>query len=269
MEDGTLVFDCFGQSGFGDDRGDPYPSGSATMPKPSEALKLARSLQSKLSGPLASEAAALRELLETLSGTPSDAAGEVAKGGSATTDHTPAGKELGVAKATSCVVPRGKFDLVLRDGTPHTLCGTAAAQRWKLSMDDIVQLVTVPKGDSVKPMVLVVAQLRQPLATYKSDGTLKSKGSPYLVMQFPGKELQGSPSEFVAAMSAAASLKDVCKPSASVFRSTCARPNQPDCALKVGCSRALPPWPPLCLCVHSPIVGGSVSATSVTASCTW
>ena len=74
---------------------------------------------------------------------------------------TPAGKELGVAKATSCVVPRGKFDLVLRDGTPHTLCGTAAAQRWQLSMDDIVQLVTVPKGDSVKPMVLGGAQVEK------------------------------------------------------------------------------------------------------------
>ena len=24
MEDGTLVFDCFGQSGFGDERGEPY-----------------------------------------------------------------------------------------------------------------------------------------------------------------------------------------------------------------------------------------------------
>ena len=153
-------------------------------------------------------------------------------------DQMPPGKELGSAKATSCVVPRGKFDLVLRDGSPHTLCGTAAAQRWRLSMDDVVQLVMVPKGDSVKPMMLVVAQLRQPIATYKSDGSLKSKGSPYLVMQFPGKELQGAPSEFVAAMTTAAALKDVCTPSASVFRSTCARPNQPDCALKVGRSHA-------------------------------
>ena len=25
VEDGTLVFECFGQSGFGDERGEPYP----------------------------------------------------------------------------------------------------------------------------------------------------------------------------------------------------------------------------------------------------
>jgi len=207
-----------------------------------EALKLARALEAKLTGPLATEALALSELLATLAGRARPSAG-AARSAAGPADpapaQAPAGKELGVAQATSCVVPRGKFDLVLRDGVPHTLCGTAAAQRWHLSMDDVVQLVAVPKGDSVKPMVLVVAQLRQPLATYKNDGTLKSKGSPYLVMQFPGKELQGSPGEFVAAISAAAALKDVCTPSASVFRSTCARPNQPNCALKVGRSRAL------------------------------
>ncbi len=224
-----------------------------------EALKLARALEAKLSGgvlasEVASEAGALaRELVATLAGSTGPSAGAAAGDAAAGSagglpdpalNDTPAGKELGAAKATSCVVPRGKFDLVLRDGSPRTLCGTAAAQRWQLSVDDVVQLVMVPKGDSVKPMMLVVAQLRQPCATYKSDGTLKSKGSPYLVMQFPGKELQGAASEFVAAMTTAAALKDVCTPSASVFRSTCARPNQPDCALKVGRSHALPSCPP-------------------------
>lgn len=203
------------------------------------ALKLARALEAKLSGHLASEAAALSKLLEQLAGPPGAGHGGDGSDDRVALDQTPAGKELGEVKATSCVVPRGKFDLVLRDGAPHTLCGTAAAQQWQLSMDDVVQLVTVPKGDSVKPMMLVVAQLRKPLATHKKDGTLKSKGSPYLVMQFPGKELLGCPAEFVAAMSSAAGLKDICTPSASVFRSTCTRPNQPDCALKVGRSRAL------------------------------
>eukprot|EP01043_Picozoa_sp_COSAG02_P079805 COSAG02_NODE_18654_length_927_cov_0.764493_1_plen_227_part_00 len=221
---------------------------AADPAKLSEALKLAQALESKLSGTLASEAGALRELLATLAGSASGKVGAATEtvGGlpDPALDQTPTGKELGVAKATSCVVPRGKFDLVLREGSPHTLCGTAAAQHWQLSVDDVVQLVMVPKGDSVKPMMLVVAQLRQPCATYKSDGTLKSKGSPYLVMQFPGKELQGAASEFVAAMTTAAALKDVCTPSASVFRSTCARPNQPDCALKVGRSHALPSCPP-------------------------
>ena len=208
----------------------------------SKALKLARALEAQLTGPLAIEARALSELLATLAGRaePSPgAAGSVDGPADPAPAQAPAGKELGIAQATSCAVPRGKFDLVLRDGVPHTLCGTAAAQRWKLSMDDVVQLVAVPKGDSVKPLVLVVAQLRQPLATYKSDGTLKSKGTPYLVMQFPGKELQGSSGDFVAAMSAAAALKGVCTPSASVFSSTCPRPNQPNCALKVGRSRTL------------------------------
>ena len=205
------------------------------------ALKLARELEAKLSGnPLSSDAAALSELLSSLAAAAS--AGdtkreEPAAGGE---QAAPAGEELSAALATSCMVPRGKFDLVLRDGAPHTLCGTAAAQHWQLPMDDVVQLAAVPKGDSVKPMVLVVAQLRKPLATYKKDGSLKSKGSPYLVMQFPGKELQGAAVEFVAAMAAAAGAKEICTPSASVFRSMCARPNQPNCALKVGHShRAL------------------------------
>ena len=100
-------------------------------------------------------------------------------------------------------------------------------------MDDVVQLVTVPKGDSVKPMVLVVAQLRKPLPTYKADGTLKSKGNPYVVLQFPGKELPAAAREFVAQLTSSAGCPEMCAPSASVFRSMCARPNQPDCALKV------------------------------------
>ncbi len=245
---------------------------AADPAKLGEALKLAQALEAKLSGALASEAGALRELLATLAGSPGASTGAATESAGGLPDpalnQTPAGEELGAAKATSCVVPRGKFDLVLRDGSPHTLCGTAAAQRWQLSMDDVVQLVMVPKGDSVKPMMLVVAQLRQPLATYKIDGTLKSKGSPYLVMQFPGKELEGVPSEFVAAMRTAAALKDVCTPSASVFRSTCARPNQPDCAMKVGRSRALPSCLPCGRCADAALAC-SVSAMSVTASCTW
>ena len=111
-------------------------------------------------------------------------------------------------------------------------------------MDDVVQLVTVPKGDSVKPTMLVVAQLRQPLPTFKKDGSLKSKGSPYLVLQFPSKQLEAAPAaDFVAALTRASNAK-MCVPSAAAFRSMCSRPNQPDCALKVSLpARAALPEP--------------------------
>ena len=198
------------------------------------ALVLAQALEAKLEGPLRAEAAALSAMLLTL------APAGTAAPASAAEEELPAGEELGGAKATSCVVPRGKFDLVLRDGAPRTLCGTAAAQHWRLAMDDVVQLVTVPKGDSVKPMVLVVAQLRKPLPTYKADGTLKSKGSPYIVLQFPGKELPGAARDFVAQLTTSAGPLKMCAPSPSVFRSMCARPNQPDCALKVRLFRRSP-----------------------------
>jgi hypothetical protein len=218
------------------------------------ALVLAKALEGKLEGALQTEAAALSAMLAVLDGANAPA-GMVPS--AAEQPATELGAELGGAMATSCIVPRGKFDLQLRDGAPHTLCGTAVAQRWRLGMDDVVQLATVPKGDSVKPMMLVVAQLRKPLPTYKADGSLKSKGSPYVVLQFPGKELSNTVRDFVAQMTSSAT-PEMCAPSPSVFRSMCARPNQPDCALKVrlSCSRCATAAgsrsPRACPCRRSP-----------------
>eukprot|EP01052_Picozoa_sp_SAG31_P012502 SAG31_NODE_733_length_12491_cov_7.073112_7_plen_194_part_00 len=76
-------------------------------------------------------------------------------------------EKLAEAPETSCLLPRGKLDLTL---TPTALVGTAKAQRFRVGLDCIRQLLCVPKGDSVKPITLVVVRLRAPCQIVKANG---------------------------------------------------------------------------------------------------
>ena len=91
------------------------------------ALELSKALEAKLEGAARSEAAALTACLAGLvsGGAGGDGAAAAGDGGAAGADGAaaPRGAELAAAAATSCMVPRGKFDLALHDGAPNTLHG--------------------------------------------------------------------------------------------------------------------------------------------------
>ena len=134
------------------------------------------------------------------------------------------------AEATSCLLPRGKFDLAVTESA--ALRGIGSSQRFRLPVTDVAHLVAVPKGDSVKPIVLVVAQLRQAPVIEKSNGTKKPCAVAYVVMQFAKKEFEKD--TFVATLSEKAGVK-LGLPQPTIFRTAVTKPNQPDCAVKVRC----------------------------------
>ena len=88
------------------------------------------------------------------------------------------GEKLAEAKECSCLLPRGKFDLAI---TANALSGTAKAQQFRVDANNIVQLVCLPKGESVKPVMLVIARLRTPCEVTKSNG--KTGSAKHIVMQ--------------------------------------------------------------------------------------
>ena len=104
------------------------------------ALELSKALEAKLEGAARSEAAALTACLAGLvsggaggdgAAAGGDGAAAAGDGGAAGADGAaaPRGAELAAAAATSCMVPRGKFDLALHDGAPNTLHGIVSARQ--------------------------------------------------------------------------------------------------------------------------------------------
>ena len=87
------------------------------------ALELSKALEAKLEGAARSEAAALTACLAGLVSGGGDGGAAAGDGAAAAGDGGAAGAELAAAAATSCMVPRGKFDLRLHDGAPNTLHG--------------------------------------------------------------------------------------------------------------------------------------------------
>ena len=141
----------------------------------------------------------------------------------------PSGPPIASAPCISCLVPRGRFDLAV--ASTGALVGTAASQKFSVSAADILHLLAVPKGDTVQPTTLVVAQLRVPLTVTKTkDGSSKAT-IPYVVMQVPQKGWDAV-RPFIDKLAAQAKLS-VSEPCNSVFRTVSAKPNQPICALKV------------------------------------
>jgi hypothetical protein len=140
------------------------------------------------------------------------------------------GAPVAAALATSCLVPRGKFDLVLTDG--GVLRGSSPTQHFCVHAQDMFHMASVPKGDSVKPLMLMIVQLRSAPVVHKVKGGSKAGPAAYLVMQFAQKDFEAVGGRFVSALSTAAKLQ-VASPSDSVFRTLVAKPNQPSCAIKV------------------------------------
>ena len=137
---------------------------------------------------------------------------------------------VAAAPSTSLLLPRGRFGLTLtRDGS---LVGIAGSQRFTVPVSQILKLISVPKGDTVTPMTLLIAQLRVPLIVTKTSSGSDKEGPAYFVLQTPTKDW-GTMEEFVKQLAQAAELEVVSAPSKAVFCTASPKPNQPNCAVKV------------------------------------